>query len=86
VRRPDSEAERRRDDGKEHVVGGEFAVGDGLLMEVVPPILGVDNAFGQSGGARGGVDQEDVVRADGRRPGRAADRTRIDDELAGTIP
>ena len=51
--------------GQEHVVRFEFAVGDGLLVEVVPPVLGVDNAFGQSGGARRGVDQEDVVGPNG---------------------
>ena len=39
---------RGGDDRKKDVVGGELAVGDGLLVEVVPPILGVDNAFGHA--------------------------------------
>ena len=73
---PDSEAERCRDDRQEDVVGGQLAVGDGLLVEVVPAVLGVDDAFGQPGGARRGVDQEDVVgakwRLDAQRPGRAS--------------
>ena len=67
VRGPDAEAERRGDHREEHIVGCEFAVGDGLLVEVVPPVLGVDNAFGQSGGTRRGVDQEDVVGPHGRK-------------------
>ena len=47
--------------GRKTSSAGELAVGDRLLVEVVPPILGVDNAFGHAGGARRGVDQEDVV-------------------------
>ena len=66
VRGPDAEAVRGGDDRQKDVVAGELAVGDRLLVEVVPPILGVDNAFGHAGGARRGVDQEDVV-GPGRR-------------------
>ena len=85
---PDAEAERGGDHRKEHVVGGELAVGDGLLVEVVPPILGVHNAFGQPGGARRGVDEEGVVgarpvtarccrRAGGSRVDRAGRRSHL---------
>ena len=79
VRGPDTEPEGRGDHRQEHVVGFEFAVSDGFQMKVVPPVLGVDNAFGQPGGARRRVDQEYVVGPDGRqaaqtvRPGSGVD-------------
>ncbi len=60
VRGPDPEAERGGggDHRQEDVVGGQFTVGDGLLVKVMPSILGMHNAFRQARGSRCRVDQK----------------------------
>ena len=83
VRGPDAEAERCGNDRQEDVVGGELAVGDRLLVEVVPAVLGVDDALGQAGGARRGVDQERVVGPEGRQRARA--RSGVEVQIAGLV-
>ena len=56
---------------QKYVVAAQSPFGDGFLVEVVPTVLSVHDAFGQAGGAGGGVDQEDVVRVE---PGFGAQR------------
>ena len=63
VTHPQAEPERRRDDDQEDVVLSELRA---LAVEVLPTVLGVHHALGQAGGARRGVDEEELVRAEGQ--------------------
>ena len=58
---PEPEAERGRDGAEEDLVVAEVAGQRGQPVEVEPPVLGVHDALGQAGGARGGVQQEQGV-------------------------
>lgn len=64
VARPNAEPERGRYDGQECVVRRQQAIGDGLLVKEIPPVLGVYHTFGQAGGPGRRVDEKNVVGAD----------------------
>ncbi|CAB4729263.1 unannotated protein [freshwater metagenome] len=80
VTHPKAEPERRRDDDQEDVVLSELRA---LAVEILPTVLGVHHAFGQAGGARRGVDEEELVRAESQAVDRGeCVRKRGDREVA----
>jgi hypothetical protein len=62
---PQAEPERRRDEAREDVIAREAAGFDRELVEVEPPVLGVDHDLREAGRSRGGVEHEHVVGPEG---------------------
>ena len=62
--RPDTEAEGGRNDREENIVWCQVPVGGGLLVKVMPTVLGVHDALGQARRSGGRVDQKHLVRAE----------------------
>jgi hypothetical protein len=88
VRRPEPEAERRRDRAQEHVVTSHVAGLGRELVEVHPAVLRVHDALRHAGGARRRVDDEHVVGPIGaagevahRRGGVDRDTLPVDDHV-----